>query len=372
MTTIEDNATNLYVNNTLSDVTLHPTNGTVMSHPLEIIVVENEAERWGFTLLMAVIILLSVPSNLSVLYVICRHHKFYYEHMYIIASYAIMDIVMVTVVMPSTIVILFIEHDFPQWLCSAKSVIGIGLLFSSDYMVSLLAVERYVYFCKPYHYHKIFTLKKIVAYVMFIVTFPLAYTVGTEIAIGRIMYFSVMDCQLKQAGLHGYYQVALFFAPPILLTSYSLTNIVMLIIRQRNSVLPAVTSPNPIAQTSQSMTTNRQASYEKKSTPKKALRLLLLVSGTFYLTFLPAEAARTALFNSGLTWAEAETRQDRSAAFQLRMQSLSYYGISPMINPLVYYSTMRELRRSLFRLLCKNRRQSEEQTTQNSVETEQV
>ena len=90
---------------------------------------------------------------------------------------------------------------------------------------------------------------------------------------------------------------------------------------------------------------------------RKAVILILQVSGAFWCTLIPSMLMRTIIFNLGYTWDDLDTRRYLAPSILVRLGSLLYVPIAPVVNPVFYYYYSRKDLREAFWKLCGRRNQ---------------
>ena len=75
-----------------------------------------------------------------------------------------------------------------------------------------------------------------------------------------------------------------------------------------------------------------------------AFKAILLVSGCFWATYVPAFVIRTTLFTVGYTWVDMDTRSSLGAALIIRLVQFLFIHISSVANPFIYFYTNKALR----------------------------
>ena len=81
------------------------------------------------------------------------------------------------------------------------------------------------------------------------------------------------------------------------------------------------------------------------------LKAIMMVSGAFWGTYIPAFALRTYLFSSGYTWYDMDTRRTMVAAISNRVTQIILVQASSAANPLIYYHTNKMMRVAICKTL---------------------
>ena len=178
------------------------------------------------------IAILGCLFNGIILYLTHRYIQFHTPFMYVRAAYASLDFISSALSVAVSLLRYFYNGDFDRIACWI-STIGLGVFFATIQMTAFIAIERYVYFCKPMSYPRYFTAKSIAIFTCSFCIIGEAYTVGTELLIGRVThrYFNV--CQLPGQRSQGLFQFCIFFAPAIACTLFSIRKIKQLMKEKR-------------------------------------------------------------------------------------------------------------------------------------------
>ena len=86
-------------------------------------------------------------------------------------------------------------------------------------------------------------------------------------------------------------------------------------------------------------------------TPKVAIKMILLVSGVYWGTYVPGFATRVVIFNAGFTWDDLDYRRNITAAILFRMSHFLLSHCSSALNPVIYFYTHAEVKAGLKKLL---------------------
>ncbi len=84
---------------------------------------------------------------------------------------------------------------------------------------------------------------------------------------------------------------------------------------------------------------------------RRAFKIILLVSETFWLTCVPAFIGRTVIFSTGTTWVDMDTRRNVVAFALLRCFSFLLTTVSCLLNPLIYILVHKDIRVGCRRML---------------------
>ena len=186
------------------------------------------------------ILLFGTAANCLVLLLTARHKKFHEPYMYIRAAYAVIDILFAWFSIPIVFANLFLdEGTIPTWLSCYFSAIGIGMFLCTVHLTSLIALERYFFFCHPFLYERIFRLKIIAATCIIMIALTQAYMVSTEVYYGRELQFVLLMCQLDDP-FHNTFQTVVWVLASLVIVVFSIVNIQCMIGNlEKNEVFPA-------------------------------------------------------------------------------------------------------------------------------------
>ena len=85
---------------------------------------------------------------------------------------------------------------------------------------------------------------------------------------------------------------------------------------------------------------------------KSDMKLILSISGTFWLTIVPGMVIRMILLPSGASWDEADTRSDMTIFIWAKIGWSMDIFLSNLLNPIMYVIHLLDLRRTVSTHLC--------------------
>ena len=313
-------------------------NGTAETMDFDL-VEQNQETKLGitlFSLVMISLILWIYIGNGLAIYLMVTNERFKNPGNYVKCAYAVNDVLMNTFANPFMLANLLLPApgDVPRALCRLLSALAICFNFSTMYMTTLVAVERYFYFCRPFQYTRIFTVKSIVGISCVLTLIPLLWAVATDLDTPRQLSTAVLLCQLKDARAHIPLQVCLFLGPSILGIIFSTTMIRRLQTRAQSRV-----EPFP----------NTHPTVEAGSI-KKGIRLIFLIAGAYWGTHIPSWIIRIQILSTGVTFEELDNRVDVTKSVLMRVHVLVVSMVASALNPIVYFALHRDLRVAAMRL----------------------
>ena len=181
---------------------------------------DNLADKICLSIYLIFALILSTIANGLVIYLTNKYEQMREPYMYIRAVYAGFDIALAWGLAPQFLLNINFDN-IPERVTCLGTDFGIGIFFATAQLTAYIALERYVYFCKPMLYHRYFNKKSItaVAGVIFMVTQGYVYV--TEFLYGREIQPLFSICQLSQQGSQSLIQLVIFFVPAMVCTGFS-------------------------------------------------------------------------------------------------------------------------------------------------------
>lgn len=268
-------------------------------------------------------------------------------HYFLLCSYAICDVGQVLTGCITCAMVLYHGTDTPQWACRLFSCMVLAPFFSSVYMVGLIAYERYHFFCRPMSYDRVFTPRTLLSMVAGVWAIVMGYLVFTEIFIGRTeLVLTTFMCQVEKSEIAVKIPIICFLGPSVCLVLFSTIRVAILRAKLSTTVVvPQGVIPQSFSRAA-IVTTNHanESSSRLKWKVNKALKLIFLISGLFWGTYLPGFIFRVIILSSNITFEEIDSRQNMTAMILLRSGTWLLCIVSPVLNPWVYMYTHSELR----------------------------
>ena len=189
---------------------------------------KNDIDRIVMTIYSLLILIPGTFLNGFVIYLTTKYHQFHTPYMYIKSSCAVLDILLAINLTPHIIINDYFGKGVSSRLMCYSSDFGIAVFYSTAQFTAVVALERYLYFCRPFVYQRWVTWKSIIA--TNVITFLCAqiYIFSTEIIYGRELQSLVALCQLQDQGFHSALQFGMFFVPTIIATIFSIHKIITL------------------------------------------------------------------------------------------------------------------------------------------------
>ena len=220
-----------------------------------------------------------------------------------------------------------------------------SFLFSTYHMVGVLAYERYCYFVTPMKYPSKFTKSRIYAAVIVIFVFALCVAFAVELVTPRVPVATFMTYQLAtgvSTRLSNYMYLIFYILPSGVVSIGTLIKLRLLISKHSARMEPQ----------SDVMNENHSAVAEIIVKPiQKALKMIALVSGSFWLTVVPGLVIRAGLTGSGVTWADTDQRVSLPMFALARTSYLMVTVLSSALNPIIYMTVLTELREAVYKCI---------------------
>ena len=286
-------------------------------------------------------------SNGTLFYVIRKEYSLHTPQFMVLGFYMVCDVLYCNLTLLHMVPVV-ISNDIhvmsPTVSRILVTVLG-SFLFSSFHMVGLLAYERYCYFVKPLKYTRTFTKFRICAAVMIIYVLALSIALAVDLISPRIPVATIMTYQA--AGLSKKITTIIYAVvyaiPSGTMSVVALINLRLLISKHKAQVQPAV---------SIDMNEDQSAISGIIVKPvKKALKMVVLVSGTFWLTIIPGFLIRVGLATSGVTWADTDQRISLSMFALSRASYMLITVLSSALNPIIYIAVLTELREAVWKCI---------------------
>ena len=277
-----------------------------------------QAERIFYMMFYPVLTteILLMNGVLMVAFARCRELRT--PHLVLISANAVSDILMAVSTVPFSMRLLVVNSVtvIPGWLCRLHGALHAACFMISLNLITLLSFERYQYFVHPLSYHRRFSQRNVLLLLIFALAPGVMCSALTEVITGRILYPVSLDCQLPQNAARVFI-ILLFFFPAFTVTSYSLVSLYHIAVKQKSRV--------------QDLKLNKE--QVSTMSTKDAIRLILLVSGVFYGSYIPVYGLLQVLLNTGITWEKMNTRTHEVLSVSVRMLCLVMTFLHGVINP---------------------------------------
>ena len=231
---------------------------------------------------------------------------------------------------------------FSLYYCQIISAIGKILNLTSVYMLGYLAIERLVFFRYPFRYNRYFTKIKIKITCMILFSLPMLYTIVIDALFVRIPVTTRMYCVLPESYTKKYNLIIkiVFFCPSLVISIFTLISLGLLVKKHQSRLNPGMVDK-----------ATQQPIENMLSKVKRHMKILLSISGTFWIAIVPGMVIRMILFPSGAAWNEADTRRDMTLFIWAKIGWFVEIVVSRLLNPVIYLTHLPDLRRAVWKRL---------------------
>ena len=219
--------------------------------------------------------------------------------------------------------------------------IMVSHLLPSVHLIALIAYERYSFFVIPLRYTQTFTKYRI--YTSVIYGIALCVGVGVDLIEPRIAVATSLSYQLQ--GMTGristiFYGVV-YFTPSGAVSVLTLVRLRQVISRHKEQGPPLDT-----------INEDQSAVSGVIVKPGKlAMKMVGLMSGSFWLTTLPGGLITLGFAAFEVTWADTDYRTSLSLFVLARASYMMITVLSSFLNPIIYMSVLAELREAVLKSL---------------------
>ena len=255
----------------------------------------------------------------------------------VLVSYMVLDILYcnITLVHMVTVVISNNIQVMTDVVSRAFATGTLTFLLSSVHIIGLLSYERYCYFIKPLTYATKFTKTRIYTTIIIICIVAFCISLGTDLVEPRVPVATTMVYHLTGLAsqiLNIVY--AVFYAIPCCtLSVITLIRLHLLISKHKTQVQPIVMSEDQSAVTGVIV-----------KPVKEAIKMVGLVSGSFWLVTIPGFFIRFGLSASSVTWADTDYRLSLPLFVLSRGSYMMITIFTSLLNPIIYISVLTDLR----------------------------
>ena len=284
-------------------------------------------------------------SNCLLFYVIRREYSLHTPQYMVLVSYMVCDTLyinlrllhMVPVVVSNSMSVM--SHTVSRILGTAIA----SFLFSTFHLVGLVAFERYCYFITPLKYTRKFTKSRIYTAVIIIYLFAFSMILAVGLISPRIPVATTLTYQVtgEAVKITNIIYAVIYAIPSCTMTVITLIKLRLLISKHKAQVQPIQLND---------MNEDQSAVGGIIVKPvRKALKMVALVSGSFWLTTVPGFLIRIALTASGVTWADTDHRVSIPLFALSRASFMLVTVLSSVLNPIIYMSVLTELREAVWK-----------------------
>ena len=257
----------------------------------------------------------------------------------ILACYMVCDLLYFNCQIPVMIpaIIKNSMNAVPVMTCRVFTTATTAFFLACIHLVGLISYERYCYFITPLKYLIKFTKSRIYITVIVICLFSFSTSLTVDLVSPRIPVATTISCQ---ATGRPFVMANMFFFVFFCVPSGSVSVLTLIKLRILMSKHEA-----EIAAVPQSIRKDQSAIHGLIIKPvKKAVKMVILVSGSFWLTIMPGVAVRFALSASGVTWSDTDYRTSLPLFALSRANYFLIFLVSSFVNPIIYVTVLPEIR----------------------------
>ena len=288
----------------------------------EHIYVHSKVQKLCYTSVILIFCLWIYASNSTLIAVLLKFRVTTKSNRTIRIILALTDMSICSLVFCVTVPILFKGDLFNLQFCSILTDTGHATIYFSIMVTATLAVERYIYLSKPLKYH-LLKPKHLAGFLLTCFTFILLYF---------LIYGQVQGHQ---------YQFADFFCPAKRPSKLHLALRACILF-----VLPAIIITFILVKTKQLHSSQLVQQQLAKSTVKKSVKLILMVSGLFFITTVP-------LYIICMSIVEISEKGTHIVII-IRILTIVLLLLSSALNPLIHLFVENDLFVGVLTLLGKN------------------
>ena len=284
-------------------------------------------------------------SNGCLLYIISCEYSLHTPHYMVLASYMVLDIVYCNIILSHMITVVISNNIQVMTDVVSRAVVIACATFhlASVHMTGLFAYERYSYFITPLTYTIKCTVSRIYAAIILFMAIAFCISLGVDLVESRIPVATTMMYQVT--GLASQITnivFALIYAIPCCTVSVvTLIRLSLLISKHKAQVQP---TPSGVISEDQSA-----VSGNVMKPVREALKMVALVSGSFWLLTIPGFMIRLGLSASGVTWADTDYRVSLPLFALSRASYLMLTVLSSVLNPIIYMTVLTQLREAVWK-----------------------
>ena len=233
-------------------------------------------------------------------------------------------------------------YVFPTAVSEVLIHISLILILSAIHMIGLIAFERYGYFITPLRYTRRFTKTRILISVAFIYLFSLCMGVAVYmIEALRLDIESIMTYQVsgEATQITNILFTVVYVIPSGLISVITLIRLRLLISKHRLHI-----AQQPNADCEQQAAVNGIII----NPVKKAIKMICLVSGCFWMPTMPATLIKNIL--------SASTDHQATPVLMAlsKASHLMLVVMTSLLNPIIYVSMLTDLRKSIWKYIGVN------------------
>ena len=286
-------------------------------------------------------------SNGTFFYVIQNDYSLHAPQYMVLVSYMICDTFFCNITLIHMVPVV-VSNDIQVMGDTVSRILVtayVSCMFALFHLVGLLAYERYCYFITPLKYPRKFTKPRIFTAVIIIYLFALSIALAVDLIEPRIPVATILTYQTTGLAnkITNIIYTTIYIIPSSTVSVVTLIKLRLLISKHKAQVHPT-----------QSDVMNEDQSAVSGILVKpvrKALKMVGLVSGSFWMTMIPGVLIRLALSASGVTWSDTDQRISLPIFALSRASYMLITILSSAMNPIIYMSVLTELREAVWKCI---------------------
>ena len=303
---------------------------------------------WEQIITATLLILFWIYVNLSngfLFYILRGEHSLHTPQYMVLVSYMVFDTLycnltllhMVPTVIRNSMYVM--STTVSRILVTASA----SFLFSTFHLVGLISYERLCYFVTPLKYPLKFTRLRICTAVIGIYLLATSIVLSVDLISPRIPVATTLTYQAvgETIKITNIIYAIVYAIPSGTMSVLTLIKLRLLISKHKAQMQPAQ---------SNGMSEDQSAVSGIILEPvKKALKMVGLVSGSFWLTIIPGFLIRIVLSASGVSWEDTDHRISLPLFALSRASYMLITVLSSVLNPIIYMAVLVELREAVWK-----------------------
>ena len=285
-------------------------------------------------------------SNWSLMYVIRRESSLHTPQYMILMAFMVCDNMYCNLALLHMVPVVISNNIHLMNVTIARIITSTmtSFLLCTVHLIALIAYERYCFFVTPLKYVLKFTKCRIYTSLTAIFLMALCVGVGVDLVEPRIAVATSMTYQAKgMAGkISNIFYLFVYIIPSGAMSVIALVRLRQVISKHRTQVQSV----------SQSVGEDQTAGSGNMVKPvKQAMKMVALVSGSFWLTTMPGFLIRLGLSTAGVTWADTDHRVSLPLFALSRASYMMFTVLSSVLNPIVYITVLAEVREAVWKCI---------------------
>ena len=303
---------------------------------------------WEQIITAALLILFWIYVNLSngfLFYILRGEHSLHTPQYMVLVSYMVCDTLYCNLTLLHMVPTVIRNSMYVMSPTVSRILVtaALSLFFSTFHLVGLVSYERLCYFVTPLKYPVKFTKWRIYTAVTGIYLLATSIVLSVDLISPRIPVATTLTYQAvgETIKITNIIYAVIYAIPSGTISVITLIKLRLLMSKHKAQMQPAQ---------SNGMSEDQSAVSGIILEPiKKALKMVGLVSGSFWLTIIPGFLIRIALSSSGVTWEDTDHRISLPLFALSRASYMLITVLSSVLNPIIYMAVLVELREAVWK-----------------------